>query len=71
MSDDELRKIINRMDMEKKYAQLTAPQQSKGKKIVSEILGKAAMNTAQKYANQVMDKAVDAMIKKATKKKGS
>ena len=66
MSDNELRAAINRIEMERKYAQLTAPQKSKGRKIVGEILGTAAKQTAQKYTTQAMNKLVENLLKKMT-----
>lgn len=70
MSDEELRAVINRMQMERTYASLTAPQKAKGQKVVEDILSKALMNTVQKYTTQAIDNAVQAMLKKA-KKAGS
>lgn len=63
MSDDDLRRAINRIEMERKYVQLTTPQKSKGRKIVEDILSKSAMNTATKYTTKAMDKMVDSLLK--------
>ena len=38
MSDSELRNYINRMQMERQYAQLTATEVSPGKKFVKEVI---------------------------------
>ena len=51
MSDDELRKSIARLEMEKRYNDLSPKQVSKGKQFVSDFLNKAvvpAVNEAGK-----------------------
>lgn len=63
MSDEEIRKVINRIELERKYTSLTAPQQSKGKKIVKDILAKSATNVATKYTTKAMDKIVENLLK--------
>ena len=68
LSDEELRRIINRHLMEKQYAQITAKQKSAGAKFVSEVLTKAAKKTATSYTAKYMIKGIDALIAEATKK---
>ena len=41
MSDDELRRRINRLNMERQYSQLTQPETSKGASYVSSVHGVA------------------------------
>ena len=41
MSDDELRKKINRLQMEKQYSQLSAPEIGKGRKFAKQTLAVA------------------------------
>lgn len=67
MSDSELRQRINRLQMEKQYAQLTAKEKSVGKKMVNEILTNAAKQTATSYVSKAMTKGIDEVIKKANK----
>jgi hypothetical protein len=44
MSDDQLRKAINRMEMQKKYKALTTEQKTHpGKKVANDLLKKAGM----------------------------
>lgn len=44
MSDDQLRKAINRMEMQKKYKSLSSEQKTHpGKKVVKDLLTKAGM----------------------------
>lgn len=58
MSDDELRSAINRMQMERTYAQLTAKEVSKGKKFVKDVLYNSAKTTATKITTEAMQKLV-------------
>lgn len=69
MSDQELRNRLNRLQMEKQYAQLTAPEKSAGAKFVKNVLSNAASQTATKYVSKYMDKGVEAVIKKMSDKK--
>lgn len=67
MSDEEIRNVINRIELERKYASLTAPQQSKGKKIVKEILAKSATNVATKYTTKAMESVVESLLKSGSR----
>jgi hypothetical protein len=67
MSDNELRRRINRLQMEKQYKQLTAKEKSKGQRLVEEILINAAKQTATNYVSKAMTKGVDEMIKNLSK----
>lgn len=58
MSDEELRTAINRMQMERTYAQLTAPEVNKGKKFVQEVLYNSAKNVAGDVVKDAMKKAI-------------
>lgn len=62
MSDEELRRAINRMQMERTYAQLTAKEVSKGRKFVNEVLYNSAKNTATKITTEAMQKLVKKML---------
>lgn len=68
MSDEDLRKAIGRIEMERKYAQLTAPQVSKGRKFVTDVLYNSAKATATTYTTKAMTKAVESLL---TDRKGS
>lgn len=68
LDDAELRRRINRMQMETQYAQLTAPKKSAGRKFVEEVLLNSSKQIATQYATAYGKKLVDAMIKKATTK---
>lgn len=61
MSDEELRRAINRMQMERTYTQLTAKEVSKGRKFVNEVL----YNSAKTVAGDLTKEAMKKMINKA------
>lgn len=63
MSDTELRAAINRIEMERKYASLTAKQKSAGRKFVEDVLANAAKQTATKYTAQAMTNLVEKLLK--------
>lgn len=65
LSDTELRQAINRIQMEKQLAQLTAKEKSAGAKFVTDVLSGAAKKTATDYTAKYMAKGMDAMIKAA------
>lgn len=67
LSDAELRQIINRHQMEKQYAQITAKEKSAGVKFVSDVLTNAAKQTATSYTAKYMSKGMDALIAQAAK----
>ena len=49
VSDEKLRKMVNRLQMEKQYADLTRPQASQGKKFVSEVLSNSGKQVATTF----------------------
>ena len=55
MSDAELRSEINRIQMERQYAQLTARHVSAGEKFVKNVAMTAASNVANKYATKGLE----------------
>lgn len=69
MSDKELRDRINRLQMERQYAQLNATKVSVGRKFVQEVLVNAAKQTAASYVSKGMGKGVDLAINALIKKK--
>jgi len=58
LTDVQLRSKINRIEMEKKYALLTAKQVSPAKKMIMDILSKAAKDTATTYVTKMMGKGM-------------
>lgn len=67
LSDDELRRKINRLQMERQYSQLTSKEISKGRKFVQDILVNSTKQTLTNYASRYMTKGIDELIKKAMK----
>ena len=65
LTDDELRLVINRIQLEKQYKDITKKELSSGQKFVSDVLVGAAKTTATTYATQFMTEAVKKMITKA------
>lgn len=59
LTDAQLKSRINRIEMEKKYALLTAKQVSPAKKMVMDILSAAVKKTATDYVTKMMAKGMD------------
>lgn len=72
MSDDELRALINRMQLERQYKQMMQAPPSKGKAFVKKFLAENAQTIAksaiQKYANRIIDQTLDKKFGKQDKK---
>jgi hypothetical protein len=66
ISDDELRGLISRLELEKRYADLTkTPKvQSKGKAFVMSVLEKSGTNIAQQVATYALGTLVNNIAKK-------
>lgn len=66
MTDEELNAAINRLQMEQRYNQLTAPanedKESKGKKWAMDILEKSGTNIATQTMTYVMGTAVNKVL---------
>lgn len=72
MSDDDLKKAIARLKMEKEFTTLTAPQVSAGRKIVANLLLEVGKQQAKDYLNREITKlivggGVKGAVKLATK----
>ena len=67
MSDKELRDRINRLNMERQYAQLTATEKSMGRKIVSEVLLNVGKELAKEYLKNYAKKGIEEVLKRKTK----
>lgn len=59
LTDAQLKSRINRIEMEKKYATLTAKQVSPAKKMIMDILSTAIKTTATAYVTKMMGKGMD------------
>lgn len=71
MSDDELRRVINRMQMERAYSQLTAKEISKGRKFVNDVLYASTKTVATQYTTKAMMKAVEKLLRSSGGSGGS
>ena len=69
MSDKELRDRINRLNMERQYAQLTATEKSMGKKMVSEVLLNVGRELAKEYLKNYAKKSIEEALKRSVKGK--
>lgn len=65
MSDDELRSLINRMQLERQYKDLLPKQKAKGKSWAKQFLAK----NAEYVLTQAVQRTADRAIKKALDKK--
>lgn len=64
LSDEELRRKINRLQMEQQYKQLNKRQQSVGEKFVKQVLYESAKNTASKYVSKQMSNVIDSVLER-------
>lgn len=71
LTDKELKDRIARIELEQKYAKLTAPQLSPGRKMVNEILANTARNSAQSILSTVSTHYIDQLMKSAGLKGGN
>lgn len=73
MTDDELRKTINRMQLEQQYRNLNPEKVSAGKKFVNtltkQVLIPSAVEASKNVLKPVIENAMNSIVKKATKKK--
>ena len=63
MSNDELKKLTTRMQLEKQYKDLSKADISSGQKIVGEIIGNAGKQLASKYVASSIEQGLPALIK--------
>lgn len=64
MSDTELKDLISRLELEKKYRDLTPQKTSKGKALVMDALDKAGKNMAGQVATYALGIAINKLAKK-------
>lgn len=66
MSDDELRNEISRLELEKRYKDLTSPKEQtkifNGKKFVTDILNQSGKNVGTQVATYYMGKAFNSVV---------
>ena len=66
LTDAQLKSRINRLQMEKSYAQLTKKEISPGRKMITDILANSAKTVAQTYVTKLMGKGMENFMPKAT-----
>ena len=59
LSDQELREIINRADLEKRYAALNKSEKSQGRKIVEKLLINPGLDALAEYNKKYMVKQIE------------
>lgn len=69
LSDDELRQIISRYNMEQQYAKISKEQATKGKKWVVQMLEEAGKDVAKQYTKKMMTAMIDAAIEKMKRRR--
>lgn len=67
LSDDELRQILSRYNMEEQYAKISKEQSEKGKSWVNKMLAEVGQQLAKEYTKKAMQAVIEAAIKKARK----
>lgn len=63
MSNDELKTLSTRLELEKKFKEAAKQDMHPAKKVVGEILANAGKQTAATYLAKYMGKGVEAVIK--------
>lgn len=72
MSDEELRAKINRLEMEKRYRDLSSKDVSKGKKFTSRVMNNMVLPAVEDVSRQLIKSAITKVINdKVTTKMGS
>lgn len=66
MSDDELRRVVNRMLLEQQYNKMRPEQVSAGKKFVDKIMKDVVAPTAVEVGKQVLKESMTKAIKNAS-----
>lgn len=68
LSDEDLTKIVNRLNMEKRLKELSAEQKTKGNKVASKVLSKIGDSFLNTATNIVFKSVESAATKKLTQK---
>lgn len=68
MTDDELRRVISRLQLEKQYKDLTKREVSFGEKWVKSVLNETSKNVASKYLSKALTNTLDRAFKQVSKK---
>lgn len=63
LSDEELRRVVNRMQLEQQYRNLKPAQVSKGKKIADRVMNQVVVPAATEVGKQVVKQALSKAVK--------
>lgn len=69
MSNAELRKLNERLQLEKQYSQLTKKETIPGQKFVGDVVRESAKDTAKSYVTKYMKKGIESAISSIGSKK--
>lgn len=69
MSNDELQKTIRRIELERRYTQLTSNEKKGSAKWVKNVVSESATTVAKQYTTQYMSKQVGKMLNTPPPKK--
>lgn len=65
LTDQELLAKVNRLNLEKRYRELSSPQKSAGKQFVTEVISQSGKEVAKKYVTMGMNNSIESLLKKA------
>lgn len=68
LSDEQLQKTIRRIELEKRYTQLTTPEKSGASKFIKDTLSNASREVAKNYTSKAMTSTIESILKKTAKK---
>lgn len=69
LSNQDLRTLSNRLELERKVGQLTTPQKTGAHKFISDLLAQQGKQRANQLANEAGSRAVSSVVAKAAAKK--
>lgn len=68
--DEDLKKIVTRLNLEKQYKDLTKQEISKSKKFVSDVLGASVKQVATTYTTKALTKLVENILSNRRSREG-
>lgn len=68
LTNDEIRELNTRLQLERQYRDLNPQTINKGKNVVTDILAKSAKQAVTNYATKYVSKAIETSIQTAVKK---
>lgn len=68
LTDEQLQKTIRRIELEKRYTQLTSPEKSGAAKFIKDTLTASSKEVAKNYTSKAMTSTIESILKKTAKK---